>query len=76
MLDGWAYRRMYGSSRERRAALPGWTSTITAAHTAPSAAIRRHEDVLALAGACAQAVDSEGSPVDDFPSAATTATAG
>ena len=24
MLDGWAYGRIYGSSRERRAALEGW----------------------------------------------------
>src|SRR5215211_3614423 len=41
MLAGWAYGRIYGSSRDRRAALePGSTFTIAGVHTAPSVTSR------------------------------------
>jgi len=48
MLGGWAYGRIYGSSRERRAALDGWLDFYN--HRRPHAALGRHPPVSRLRG--------------------------
>jgi transposase InsO family protein len=48
MLDGWAYGRIYGSSRERRAALTAWLDFYN--HRRPHGALGRHPPVSRLRG--------------------------
>jgi transposase InsO family protein len=48
MLGGWAYGRIYGSSRERRAALDGWLEFYN--HRRPHGALGRHPPVSRLGG--------------------------
>jgi transposase InsO family protein len=48
MLGGWAYGRIYGSSRERRAALDRWLDFYN--HRRPHGALGRHPPVSRLGG--------------------------
>jgi len=48
MLDGWAYGRIYGSSRERHAALAGWLDFYN--RRRPHGALGRHPPISRLGG--------------------------
>jgi transposase InsO family protein len=48
MLGGWAYGRIYGSSRERRATLAGWLEFYN--HSRPHGALGRHPPLSRLGG--------------------------
>jgi transposase InsO family protein len=48
LLDGWAYGRIYGSSRERSAALAAWLDFYN--HRRPHGALGRHPPVSRLGG--------------------------
>ena len=48
LLDGWAYRRIYGSSQERTAALAAWSDFYN--HRRPHGALGRHPPISRIGG--------------------------
>ena len=48
LLDGWAYRRIYGSSQERTAALAAWIDFYN--HRRPHGALGRHPPISRIGG--------------------------